>query len=121
VSKLSFDAANASGPLPFNVSEPNAAVWIPKERFKKDCLAREYCIVAVKSIHYDGNTPTADTARVFYKIVVKAPVLKKLQAKAKKVLRKIKSDDLKNSKAKLRKRFRGQPSGKGNTCTKTDW
>jgi hypothetical protein len=102
--KLSFDAANASDPLPFGSSEPDTAIWIPRERFKKECLAREYRIVAVKSVHYDGNTLTTDTARVFYKIILKARVVKQLRKRAKAAKEKVKAETLRSIKKTFRRK-----------------
>jgi hypothetical protein len=102
--KISFDAANTSGPQPFNVSEPDAAIWIPKDKFREENLAREYRITAVKSVHFDGNTRTADTARVFYKLVLKDPVVKKLRKRAKAVKEQVKAETLRSIKKQFRRK-----------------
>lgn len=102
MSKLSFDAADDSGPLPFNAKEPDATIWIPKDKFRKENLAREYRIVAVQSIHYRENSQTADSTRVFYKIVLKALVVKQLRKRAKALKEQVKADTL----LSIKKRFR---------------
>jgi hypothetical protein len=88
VSKIAFDADNNSAPLPFLAAEPDLKVWTPKEELKKD-----FCITAVKCLHYNGNTAQADVQRVFYKVTLKPSVVKSLQCAAKKILEEINSDD----------------------------
>lgn len=88
MSKISFDADNNSGPLPFLAAEPDLKVWTPKEELKKD-----FRITAVKCLRYDGNTAQADARRVFYKVALKSSVVKTLQCAAKKILEEINTDD----------------------------
>src|SRR5579862_9058110 len=101
MAKLSFEATNATEPVPFNGSEPNKAVWVQKERYRKENLSQEFRIAAIKSVRYQGNTMDADTTRIFYKIVVKAPVVKKLRKLAKAAKENVKADTLRS----IKKRF----------------